>query len=568
MMAKGRRVAYVGRVFRPGVSAGRNARLLESLIMRSVVIPVFATALFIATLPVSGQTPAPAAPDALTRRLSVDEAVRLALENNLGIQIARVNPQIEDLTLATTRANWAPTLTTAFQDSSTDSPATSFLSGGQEKTSDARVTGSIAVNQLLKKGGSYSIGWDNSRSTTTNVFSNFSPQTRSALALHFEQPLTRNFSIDSIRQQLLVNQTNRDISDITLQQTLATTMRTVRNAYWELAYALASLQVQQQSLELAQESLRNTQARVNIGTTPPIDIVEAEAEEATRQEAVILAQSQIEDAEDTLRALIFNPAAADFWTLRIEPTELPAFQPANVNVDSVVRSALERRTDLQQSRKTLEANDVTIRYFRNQTLPDVTASVDYGLSGTGGSQFIRGTGFPGPIIGQTTRNFGTVLGDIFTNAFPAWTIALNISYPLGQSTQEASLARARLQYSQAQTQIRNQELQVTSQVRTTARQVATNEQRVQTTRVSRELAERRLDAEQRKFAAGTSTSYIVFQVQRDLALARNNELRAVLDFNRSLVDLETVQQVPIAGTTGGVSTVAAGGTTATATTTR
>jgi outer membrane protein len=532
------------------------------MIMRSFVFPVLAVVLLTAASSASGQTPTPvsAAPDALVRRLSMDDAVRLALENNLGVQVARLTPQIQDLAIAVTRATWAPTFTTTLQDSGAAQPATSFLSGGQDKISDSRLTNSIAVQQLLKRGGNYSIGWDNSRATTTNLFSNFSPQTRSALSLRFEQPLARNFGIDSTRQQLVVNQANRDISDLDLRQTLATTTRSVRNAYWELAFAIASLQVQQQSLELAQESLRNTQSRVNIGTTPPIDIVEAEAEVATRREAVILGQAQIEEAEDTLRTLIFNPSTPDFWTLRIEPSERPAFQAASVNVDATVRAALEQRTDLLQSRKTLETNDVTIRFLRNQTLPDVSAVVDYGLSGTGGSQFLRGAGFPGPIIGESTRTFGSVVGDIFTNAFPTWTIGLNVSYPLGQSTQEANLARARLQYNQAQTQIRNQELQVVAQIRTAARQVATNEQRVQTTRVSRELAERRLDAEQRKFTAGTSTSFVVFQVQRDLAQARNNELRAILDFNRSLIDLETVQQVPLGGATAGVTTLTAGGT--------
>ena len=397
--------------------------------------------------------------------------------------------------------------------------------------------------------GNYSLSWDNSRQTTNNAFANFSPQTRSAFAFRFEQPLARNFDIDSVRQQVLVGLKNREIADIDLQQTLATTSRTVRHAYWDLAFALASLQVQQQSLELAQESLRNTRARVDIGTTPPIDIVEAEAEVATRQEAVILAQAQIETSEDALRALIFNPTAPDFWTIRIEPTDIPRFEPAAVNLDGVIRTALDRRTDLLQSRKSLEANDVTIRFFRNQILPDVSASVDYGLSGLGGTQFLRGTGFPGPIVGQTTRGFGSVLGDIFTNAYPVWTVGLNVSYPLGSSVQQANLAKARVQYTQAQTQLKNQELQVAAQVRNAARQVSTNQQRVQTTRVSRELAERRLEAEQRKFAAGTSTSFVVFQAQRDLAVARNNELRAILDFNRSLVDLDTVQQAPLVATT-------------------
>jgi outer membrane protein TolC len=115
------------------------------------------------------------------------------------------------------------------------------------------------------------------------------------------------------------------------------------------------------------------------------------------------------------------------------------------------------------------------------------------------------------------------------------------------SQAEASLARVRLQRNQTETQIKNQELQVVTQVRQAARQVQTNQQRVQTTQVSRQLAERRLEAEQRKFTAGTSTSFVVFQAQRDLAQARNNELRAILDYARSAVDLETVQEIPVNG---------------------
>ena len=114
--------------------------------------------------------------------------------------------------------------------------------------------------------------------------------------------------------------------------------------------------------------------------------------------------------------------------------------------------------------------------------------------------------------------------------------------------------RARIEYGQAQTQLKNQQLQVSTQVREAARQVQTNQKRVETTRAARTFAERRLEAEQRKFAAGTSTSFIVFQAQRDLAQARNNELKAILDYNQSVVDLETVQEVPLAGGGGGATT--------------
>lgn len=500
----------------------------------------------IAVLMTAAASAQPTQPPPQVRRLTVDEAVRTALESNLGVQVARVDPLIQDLAVAAAGGAWAPTFTTTLQTTSTDTPNNSFLSGALgSKTSDTRFTTNAGVTQLLRWGGDYSVGWDGTRSTTTNLFSNFSPQLRSSLALSYRQPLLRGFSIDTARQQMLVSQKNREIADVTLRQAITATSRSVRHAYWDLSYAIASLTVQRQSLALADTSLQNTRARVEIGTTPPIDIVEAEAELATREEAVIIAAAQIETAQDTLRALVYNPSMPDFWTIRIEPAGLPPFQAAPVDVEMAARNALDRRTDLQQTRKNLEATDVNLRYFRNQALPDVTASFDYGLTGLGGTQFVRGEGFPGPIVGQSVRGFGSVLRDLFANDFPSWTAAVNVSYPLGSSRSEADLARTRLQYSQGQTQLRNQELQVVTQVREAGRQVQTNQKRVETTRTSRQLAERRLDAEERKFAAGTTTSFFVFQAQRDLAQARNNEVRAVLDYNRSIVDFESVQEVPL-----------------------
>jgi outer membrane protein len=489
---------------------------------------------------------APVTQAASVRRLTIDEAVQMALENNLGVQIARMDPPIQDFGVAEARAAWFPTFTTAVQTSNTDTPNNSFLSGALgPKTSDARVNTNVGIGQALPWGGTYSVGWDSTRSTTTNIFSNFSPQLRSSLALNYRQPLLRGFSIDTLRQQLLVSQKNREIADVTLQRSIALTARAVRNAYWDLAYAIAALTVQTQSLELAQQSLRDTRARIEIGTTPPIDVVEAEAEVAQREEAVIVADAQIAAAEDVLRALVFDPAAADFWSLRLEPISPPSLDIRPIDTDAAVQTALAARTDLMQTQKNLEATAVDLRYFRNQTLPDVTASIDYGLTGLGGTEFIRGAGFPGPIIGRSERGFSQVLRDLFGNTFPAWTASLNVSYPIGPSPQDANLARARLQYSQQQTQLRSQQLQVATEVRDTARQVLTNQKRIETTRASRQLAERRLEAEERKFAAGTSTSFFVFQAQRDLALARNNELQAILDYNRSIVDFETVQEAPL-----------------------
>ena len=498
------------------------------------------------------------------RSLTADDAVRLALDNNLGIQIARFNPQMQDLSVALARSAWVPNFTTVVQGAGTSTPNSGFLSGattGQNKTTTGRVLSNVGVLQQTPWGGSYSVGWDSTRSTTSNVFSSFSPQLQSSLSIDIRQPLLRNFSIDNLRQQVILSEKERDISDFQLQQTIATTSRAVRNAYWDLAYANASLAVQRQSLDLANESLRETNARIQIGTTPPIDAVEAQAEVAARQQAVIVAEAQIETAQDNLRALVFNQSSPDFWTTRIVPTELPAFAPATVNVDAAVRNALQMRTDLLQARKSLEAADVNIRYFRNQTLPDVAATFDYGLTGLGGTPVARTNSFGIPIAvpAGTSRTFASVLGDLFANQYPSWTLGLNISYPLGRSQQEANLARAQLETTQAETQLKSAELQVVTQVRNVARQVVTSERLVDSTRAARELAEQRLDAEQKKLAAGTSTTFLVFQAQRDLAQARNDELNAILAYNRAQTDFETVQVAPVGGASTSTLATAASG---------
>jgi len=518
----------------------------------SVVVSGFGAGSVAAQTSARPQAPPVTASGEQGRSLTIDEAVRLALDNNLGIQIARFNPQVQDLSVALARSAWTPSFTTVIQGASAATPNSGFLSGattGQNRTTTGRMLSNVGLFQPTPWGGSYSLGWDSTRSTTTNVFSNFSPQLQSSLSFDIRQPLLRNFSIDNLRLQVIQSQKDRDIADFQLQQSIATTSRAVRNAYWDLAYANASLVVQRQSLDLANESLRETNARIQIGTTPPIDAVEAQAEVAAREQAVIVAEAQIETAQDNLRALVLNQSAPDFWTTRFVPTELPAFEPTAVDVDAAVRNALQMRTDLQQARKSLEAADVNIKYFRNQTLPDVTATLDYGLTGLGGTPVARvnNLGIPVNLPAGLSRSFGSVLGDLFGNQFPSWTVGLNIAYPLGHSQQEANLARAQLETTQAETQLKNAELQVVTQVRNVGRQVVTGERLVDSTRAARGLAEQRLDAEQKKLAAGTSTNFLVFQAQRDLAQARNDELNAILSYYRAQTDFETVQIAPVLG---------------------
>ncbi|MBP1634716.1 MAG: ttgC [Acidobacteria bacterium] len=503
--------------------------------------------------PGTGQAPGP------VKRLSLDDAVRLALEQNLNLQVQRLEPQTQDLLISQVKTAYTPLFSTSLVGTSDDSPVNSFLSGATGTLTNNSFQAVVSAQQQFSWGGNLGIDWNTSRQETNSAYSSPNPVLRGSLNFAYTQPLLRNFKIDSTRQQLLVTQKNREISDVQLQETILSTVRDVKASYWDLAYAVASLRVQRQSLELAQESLKNNRSRVDIGTMAPIDIVEAEAEVAQREEAVILAEAAVTRAEDALRALVFDPATPDFWTMRLELTEQPAFAAQVIDLDAAITNAMANRTDLLQAKKNIEASDINIRYFRNQVLPDLNLEAGYGVTGQGGTLYNFGDGFPPTVIGRLDEGYGTVMSRMFRNDFPNWSLAVRVGYPLGRSNAEAGLARARVEYQQSQIQLRNLELQVVTQVREVARQVNTNRKRVDSTRASQQLAARRLEAEQKKFAAGMSTSFFVIQAQRDLAQAQNAALQAVLDYNRSLVDFDTVQQAPVGGSTGGVSVVSVAG---------
>jgi len=366
------------------------------------------------------------------------------------------------------------------------------------------------------------------------------------------QPLLRNFKIDGTRQQLLISEKNRDIAGTQLEQSIAVTVRNVRNAYYDLMGAIASLGVQRQSLDLARQSLKDNRARVEIGTMAPLDIVQAEAEVATREEAVILAEAAIERQQDQVRVLVFNPSSPDFWTARIEPIDTVTFTATAVDIDAAVKNALGKRTDLEVARRNLEINDVNIRFFRNQTLPEVNASVSYNARAIGGLQVTRApdpdTNLPtGPILSSAQQSYFSTLTSAFAGDFPGWNVQLNMSYPIGGSSQEAQLARARLQQTQSQRQLASLELQIATQVREAGRNVQTNAKRVDATRASRALAEKRLEAEEKKYQAGMTSSFFVLTAQRDLNIARNAELIALVEYSKSVVNFTAVQQSPLFG---------------------
>jgi outer membrane protein len=536
--------------------------LLGNVIAALVVMAV-GTAVASAQSPPPGQaaarqaTPASQAAQASApMKLTLDEAVRLALENNLDIAVDRIEPRVAETRVSQASSAFIPGLSGVVGRTHNLAPPTSLLIGPQGVTTDA-LTSTLGVGQRLPWGGTnLNVSWVATRQTTDSLFASFSPSLASTLQVGVSQPLLRDLVTDSPRTQLVLSKRNQEISDTRFRETVVRTLADVKRGYWDLVAARALVSVQQQALDLAVELVRTNTARVEVGQAPPLDLVSAKAEQAQREDNLVSAQLAARQAEDRLRILILDPASASFWTEAIEPVDSPPIGGPAPDVEAVVQKAMQSRQDLIRARDELANAQTSVKLYRSQRLPDLRVQASYGASGIGGRQYIRTGGFPGTITGTTSSNFSSVMNQVLGRDFPAWTFGLTLSYPIGPSYDDASLAAARLQESQATLRLQSAEIKAARQLRQAAWQMEANAKRIETSRAARQFAEQRLDAEQRRFEVGMSTSFLVVQAQRDLAQARNQELVAYLEYMRSTIDFEALQE---AGPASGGSTATVSG---------
>ena len=297
--------------------------------------------------PPAGQPRAPAAPPSQaapileqkgggpTRRLTIEEAVQLALEQNLDVQVAKVDPQLAKLAVDQARGVWLPQLSGNILFRNSDQVPDSTLAGADDTLTSRSFAGSMGVDQFLPKfGTSYSVGWDAARSTSNNQFSSFNPRLSSSLSFNVTQPLLRGFKIDINRSTYLISRKNQEITDVQLREQIVATTRAVRIAYWNLVGTRYALGVAQASLDISRQTLRDNRTRVEVGTMAPIDVVGAEAEVARNEENAIVAASAIDQAEDALRTLVFDPKVPEFWTMDLDLADAPQLPTSRTDVDT------------------------------------------------------------------------------------------------------------------------------------------------------------------------------------------------------------------------------------------
>jgi len=482
--------------------------------------------------------------------LSLEEAVRRAIDNNPDLAVVRLGTDVEAARVSEAESAYRPLFSTTVGRSQVAAAPFGFTND-ETGVETSEWFSSAGVRQRLRRGsGVWAVSWDAARTSTNSPLSAFDPNLQSGLQVAFSQPLFKDRKMDAAKVQYVIAQRNQQSSDLRFRQAVVQTVAAVKHAYWTLQASRANVDVQRESLAIAEDLVRQNRVRVDVGQSPPLDLVQAEAEVATRRENLIRAQAAAKDAEDRLRRLIMDPGDTSFWQARLDPTDEPITSPVPVDVDAAVQIALEGRYDLALARHDLQNAGTTVEFLTDQKRPDVRLEASYRSAGIGGTQVLRSGGFPGTIIGSRRSGLDDVLGQMFTHDYPTWSVGVTLNYPIGRSFEEAGLARAEVERRQAAHRIASLQLQVAESIRTAGRQVQSTAERIDAARAGERLAVQRLDVERKRFEAGLSTTFLVTQAQRDLVQTQVNLLQATLDHQAALVDFEAVKIAAPGGSDG------------------
>ena len=371
------------------------------------------------------------------------------------------------------------------------------------------------------------------------------------MTLQYTQPLLRGLRTDARHTQLVVSRINRDISDIDLEETVVNTLADVSLAYWDLVYARAAVDVQRQALTLAEQFVEDSLFRVEVGTMAPIDVVQARPEAASRRQLLAQAVEAQRTNELILKELIVGGTSDPLWNAEIDPTDQPRIAATPIDQQEAIRAALDRRTDISRARRQLDINEATVRSLGDSALPALDLIGSYQLTGQGGPRLIpAGNSFEdifGGTGGVLPGGYRDALQSIASADYPVWSVQLRMSYPLGRSAERAAHERARRELQQNEAQIRRIELRIASEVTAAALSIESIQERIEAATASRELAQEQLQAEESKFETGLSTNFFVLQSQRVLAAAQDAELRAILDYQRALIEFDRTQRASLGG---------------------
>jgi len=525
--------------------------------------------------------------------LSLQDAVELALQNNLDIIVQRYNPWLADTSILKADAggfgggtpgaafagstsnspllNFDPTLTSTFSVDDRNIPVNNPLTSGTGTgaSSLARLTihtstFNTQLSEGFHTGTTFFTAWDNTRSSSTSPANLFNPSVQSSIFVGFSQQLLNGFGTKVNTRNIRIAKNNRKIADLAFSQQAITTITNTITAYWELVFARENVKVQQQAVTVAEKLYGDNKKQLEIGTMAPLDVTRAESELATDRQNLIVAQTaQLQQTQVLKNAISKNPLAANMINVEIIPTDLPT-RPEAIEAPSfeqAVAEAFAKRPDVQEQAINLQNGQIDLGATRNALLPTATLTAQYGSVGLAGNQTqvltshtvagaplvdangnpLTTTFFPATVIDSSQvvkGGLGDAMSTVFHNNFPDYNVQLNVQIPIRNRSAQADNQRAILTQRQLEAQMQQLKNSALLDVRNTFIALQQDRARVDAASKARELQQQTFDAEQKKYQLGASTVYLVIQTQRDLISAQGTELRALTDLVEAKANYE------------------------------
>jgi outer membrane protein TolC len=497
--------------------------------------------------------------------LTLNDAIRLALKNSNDIDESRIDVQIAEYNLKSARGIYDPLFSSENYYERATTPTSSSLggAGASGAVTQADLTGAARLGGFSPwAGGSYELDFSSTRLTTTNQNVRLNPQFPTAFTLTYTQPLLRGFRFDNNRRNIEIAKKNLSLSDAQFRQRAIDVITQVEQAYWDLAFALRNLQVQIDAVKQARLQVESNERLVEKGVLAPIDIVAATTQVTTFEQNVYTAQESVTQAENTLKTLILPDRTEALWSRAITPVTPVSLEAPRVPLETAVRAALDNRPELAQLKTSADINGINVRYFREQTKPQVDLVGTYttqGLAGTlvqpsstststnsaltqrvndlsvlAGLQPLPTTTSTSTVAPNLVGGYTQSLRNLIDQNYPTARVGVRISLPLRNRTAEANLGSALAQGNRITDQFKQAEQLVEADVRNTLQSVRSAEARLASAAAARSSAEQQYASEQRQFRAGTTTVFLVLQRQTDLLAARARELQAQTDLNKAI----------------------------------
>jgi outer membrane protein TolC len=489
-------------------------------------------------------------------QLTLQDAVELALENSLDIAVARYNPWFADTDILQTEAggqpfgitgaeirqsfanvpflNYDPTITSQISYDDRLTPVNNpFISGtGTQATAASLASHTATYNNNVSEGFSTgttaTLGWNNIRQSSGSTFNFFNPDVTSALVVTLQQQLLNGFGRFINRRNIMIAKNNRKLADYVFQAQAITTVTSTITAYWELVYARANVEVQQQAVSVSQRLYGDNKKQLEIGTMAPLDVTRAESELATNQQNLIIAQTiKLQDEQILKNAISKDPLAANLINVEILPTDKPTPPETTeaASFEDSIKEAFQKRPELLEQQINVANAGIDARATGIALLPTATLFAQYTSQGLAGVSTIPGTAGAPPIV--TQQGFTTAQSQVFQNKFPDYLVGVTLQIPLRNRSAQATNQRSVLQLRQIEAQMQQLKNAAVVDVRNTYIALEQGRVQVSTASEARKLQQQTFDAEQKKYQLGASTVYQVILTQRDLILAQGSELRAL-----------------------------------------